>query len=80
MSLKLGLMPNCPNSFLTYLLVQLGTEEHDKTLEGFVAHVVQHEIDHLDGLLFVDRAIDTRSYMLADEYKKLKGYNFYKKY
>lgn len=45
--------------------------EHDEVLEGFVAHVAQHETDHLNGLLFVDRVQDTKSYMLADEYKKL---------
>lgn len=45
-------------------------KEHDEILEGFVAHVARHETDHLNGLLFVDRVQDTKSYMLADEYKK----------
>ena len=45
-------------------------KSHDEILEGFVAHVAQHETDHLNGLLFVDRVEDTKSYMLADEYKK----------
>lgn len=26
--------------------------------EGFLARVIQHEIDHLDGILFIDRATD----------------------
>lgn len=43
---------------------------HDEELGGFVAHVFQHETDHLNGILFVDRVRDTKSYMLADEYKK----------
>lgn len=43
----------------------------DEILEGFVAHVAQHETDHLNGVLFVDIVKDTKSYMLADEYKKL---------
>ena len=30
-------------------------------LEGFEARVVQHEIDHLDGLLFLDRLVSRRS-------------------
>lgn len=46
-------------------------EEHDEVLEGFVAHVAQHETDHLNGILFVDRVVDPKTYMLADEYKKL---------
>lgn len=44
--------------------------KHDEVLEGFVAHVFQHETDHLNGILFVDRVRDTRSYMLASEYRK----------
>jgi len=48
---------------------------HHETLGGFVAHVFQHEADHLDGMLFVDKVHDTKSYMLAREYRKhiLKG-------
>lgn len=29
-------------------------------LEGFPARVVQHEVDHLDGVMFIDRLPDTR--------------------
>jgi len=44
--------------------------KHEEELENFVAHVFQHETDHLEGILFVDRVRDTKSYMLADEYRK----------
>jgi len=30
-------------------------KQHSYTCEGFEARAVQHEIDHLDGLLFLDR-------------------------
>lgn len=30
--------------------------------EGFLARVIQHEIDHLDGILFIDKAKDLRQY------------------
>lgn len=43
---------------------------HHEKLEGFVAHVFQHETDHLNGILFVDRVRDTKTYMMADEYRK----------
>ncbi len=43
---------------------------HDETLSGFVAHVFQHETDHLSGIVFVDKVRDTSTYMLADEYRK----------
>lgn len=42
---------------------------HEEVLDGFIAHVAQHEVDHLNGVLFVDRVKDTSSYMMADEYK-----------
>lgn len=29
--------------------------EHRLNVEGFVARIIQHELDHLDGVLFVDR-------------------------
>lgn len=47
------------------------TGEHHKTvLSGFVAHVFQHETDHLNGILFVDKVRDTKTLMMADEYRK----------
>jgi len=30
-------------------------EKHEREAEGLLARVVQHEMDHLDGILFVDR-------------------------
>lgn len=45
-------------------------EEHTEELDGFVAHVFQHETDHLNGILFVDRVRDTRTYMMADEFRR----------
>jgi len=45
-------------------------QSHDETLDGFVAHVAQHETDHLNGMLFVDRVVNPMSYMMADEYRK----------
>lgn len=43
---------------------------HEQRLGGFVAHVFQHETDHLNGILFVDRVRDSKTFMLADEYRK----------
>jgi peptide deformylase len=45
-------------------------ELHHARLDGFVAHVFQHETDHLNGVLFVDRVRDSRTFMMADEYMK----------
>lgn len=42
----------------------------EEILDDFVAHVAQHETDHLNGILFVDRVKDTSTFMMADEYRK----------
>lgn len=43
-----------------------------KTLQadGFLATVLQHEFDHLDGILYVDRLRDTTRLSFVDEYKQ----------
>ena len=52
---------------------------HDnEVLTGFIAHVFQHETDHLNGILFVDRITNSKSWMSNKEYvrmmaKKSKG-------
>ena len=38
--------------------------EHDEILDGYVARVVQHECDHLNGKVFVDRLSPMRKLML----------------
>ena len=45
-------------------------EYHKRILGGFVAHVFQHEADHVNGVLFVDKVRDTTTFMMADEYRK----------
>ncbi len=44
--------------------------EHEEVLHGFTAHVAQHEVDHLNGILFVERVNDPKTYMMADEYRQ----------
>ncbi len=38
-----------------------GGQAHTWHMEGFEARLVQHEIDHLDGLLFLDRLVSRRN-------------------
>lgn len=40
---------------------------------GGLAELLQHEIDHLDGILAVDRAIDSRHIILRSEFEKLQA-------
>ena len=46
----------------------------EEVLKGIAAHVAQHETDHLNGILFVDRVKDPKTYIMAGELrKKLKA-------
>jgi len=42
-----------------------------RVFKGLAAHVIQHEVDHLNGILFVDKVKDTSTYMTYKEYKKM---------
>jgi peptide deformylase len=35
-------------------------EKHEYDMEGYEARAVQHELDHLDGMLFIDRLVSRR--------------------
>ena len=39
--------------------------------DGALSELLQHEIDHLDGILAIDRAIDSKHIILRSEYEKL---------
>ena len=45
-------------------------EAYVEELEGFAARVCQHEYDHLDGLIFVDRMEDFTSLCFGEEYRR----------
>ncbi|MBN8870155.1 MAG: peptide deformylase [Solirubrobacterales bacterium] len=44
--------------------------EHDEVKRGLTAGTIQHEIDHLDGKLFLDRVTDTASLATWDEFER----------
>jgi len=45
----------------------LDWNEHEMTLEDDLSELLQHEYDHLDGILAVSRAIDARSFALKSQ-------------
>ena len=59
------------NSKVKYL-DQFG-KEHVVEFEGFHASVLQHEIDHLDGVLYTERMDDLESLMTLNEFEKQFG-------
>ncbi len=60
----------------------LNGETHERDAEGHFAHVIQHELDHLDGVLFFDRLpepdkrafLDENRKALAELQREAKGY------
>lgn len=48
--------------------------EHDEWVEGYLARVMQHEFDHLDGRVFTDRLSPLRKQMIKSKlFSLLKG-------
>lgn len=43
--------------------------QHEYEMEGFEARAVQHEVDHLDGLLFLDRLVSRRNDLFSRKNK-----------
>ena len=49
-------------------------EEHDEIVEGYLARVMQHEFDHLDGKMFIDHLSPLRKQMIKGKLNAmLKG-------
>lgn len=44
--------------------------DHDEVRRGLTAGTFQHECDHLDGVLFLDRVHDTRSLTTWEQFEK----------
>lgn len=43
------------------------------TANGLLARVIQHEVDHLDGVLFHEKITDMKKVMSKEEYVKTRG-------
>jgi peptide deformylase len=59
-----GLVPRVTR--LRYSGFDLAGAPLERTVEGFHARVVQHEVDHLDGILFPQRVRDLRNFGFED--------------
>ena len=44
--------------------------EHDEVRRGLTAGTFQHEIDHLDGILFLDRVTDPRTFTTWEQFDR----------
>jgi peptide deformylase len=43
-------------------------KKHTRGAGGLLAHIFQHEVDHLDGILFVDKAVDIEEILPEDNH------------
>lgn len=46
---------------------------HEIEAEGLVGRAIQHEVDHLNGVLFIDRMSNAKRLALAGKLKRLRG-------
>jgi peptide deformylase len=45
--------------------------EHTETFEGFAARIIQHEYDHIDGILFTDHLSSLKRQLIKRELQKI---------
>lgn len=68
-----GITVNINRSTKIFLkTLNLDGKEVKKEIEGFMARVIQHEIDHLNGTLMLDRVSSLKRQMVKKEIKRLK--------
>ncbi len=60
------------SSLITVEALDLNEKKIQITKEGFLAIVLQHEIDHLDGYLFIDRISPAKRLMLKEQLKSIE--------
>jgi peptide deformylase len=46
--------------------------EQERAVKGFVARIIQHEIDHLHGVLFVDKVSAAKKLVLKSKLRKMR--------
>jgi peptide deformylase len=63
-----GLVPRHTAITVSYEDRAGNTQQQD--LSGFIARVFQHEYDHLQGIVFVDRVENTQELMTEQEYQR----------
>ncbi len=52
--------------------MDMNGKEVKREIEGYLARVIQHEIDHLNGLLIIDRVSSLRRQIMKKEIKRLQ--------
>jgi peptide deformylase len=56
------------------IIIEFTTRDGDvlrAQLSGFVARIFQHEFDHINGLCYLDRVEDTKTFITEAEYRRM---------
>jgi peptide deformylase len=61
-----------PESVIVQWIDEAG-REYSREFTGFMARIAQHEMDHLDGILFIDHVSSLRREMVINKIKKRKN-------
>lgn len=71
-----GMMGEVPRfTHIRYSAYDLDGERHVREAKGFHARVVQHECDHLDGILYPQRIEDMSSFGFTEELTRQGGHH-----
>ena len=68
-----GMVPRSETVSVRYLDRQGKT--HEKEYSGFIARILQHEVDHLDGIFFLDRMNSVSDLVTDREYARIVSAN-----
>lgn len=60
------------NTRIFYKSIDINGKEIKREIEGYLARVIQHEIDHLNGVLIIDRLSSLKRQLLKKEIRKFK--------
>ena len=63
-----GLVPR--NQEIEVEYTDINGQQKKQVLTDFVARIFQHELDHLDGILFIDRLETMQDLYTEQEYQK----------
>jgi len=74
-------VPNLRGEVLRHVSIRLRYldregAEHEEVKRGLTAGTFQHELDHLDGTLFVDRVTDPRTLTTWDQFERYRRDEF----
>jgi len=49
-------------------------DKFERTVTGLLARVIQHEIDHLNGIMFTDKLVSAKTLLSREEYLKMREF------